>query len=133
MEAEIKDNLPVMPGKVGNKNVEVLRDSDCNGVIVNRELVDEADFIGKVGYMMTVDRMLIRARIEVDTSFYIETVEAMCMKDPLFNLRVIIGNVPGARKPNGPNPKWGVMAPAVTRAQARERGNPKPLKVKEMT
>ena len=101
MEAEIKNNLPVMSGKVGNKNVEALRDSGCNGVIVKRELVDEADFIGKVGYMMTVNRTLIRApiaRIEVDTPFYTGTFEAICMKDPLFDL--IIGNVPEARKPN---------------------------------
>ena len=53
------------------------------------------------------------------------------MKDPLF--RLMVGNVPGARKPNDPNPEWEVVAAAVTRAQARERGNPKPLKVKEMT
>ena len=134
MKTEIKDNLPVMSGKVGNKNVEVLRDSGCNGIIVKRELVDEADFIGKVGCMMTADQTLIRARIariEVDTPFYTGTVEAMCMKDPLIDL--IIGNVPGARKPNDPNPEWGVMAAAVTRSQARERGNPKPLKVKVVT
>ena len=77
MEAEIKDNLQVMSGKVKNKHVEVLRDSGCNGVIGKRELADEADFIEKVEYMMTVDPMLIRppiARIEVDTSFYNETV-----------------------------------------------------------
>ena len=97
--------------------------------------MNEVDFIGKVSYiMMTVNRTLIRApisRIEVDTSFYTGTVEAMCMKDPLFDL--IIGNVPGARKPNDPNPEWGVVAAAVTRAQAREYGNSKPLKVKEVT
>ena len=62
---------------------------------------------------------------------YTETVEAMCMKDPLFDL--IIGNVPGARKPNDPNPEWGIVAAIVTRAQARERGNPKPLRMKEDT
>ena len=97
--------------------------------------MNEVDFIGKVSYiMLTVNRTLIRApisRIEVDTSFYTGTVEAMCMKDPLFDL--IIGNVPGARKPNDPNPEWGVVAAAVTRAQAREHGNSKPLKVKEVT
>ena len=48
------------------------------------------------------------------------------MKDPLFDF--IIGNVPGARKPNDTNPKWGVVAAAVPRAQAWELGNPKPLK-----
>ena len=134
MEAEIRNNLSVMSGKVGNKNVKVLRDSGFNGVIVKRKLADEANFIGKVGYIMTVNRTLIRApiaRIEVNTPFYTVTVEAMCIKDPLFDL--IIGNVPGARKPNDPNPEWGVVAAAVTRAQARERRNPKPLKVKEMT
>ena len=134
MEAEIKDNLSVMSGKVGNKNVEVLPDSKCNGVIVKSELVDEADFVGKVGYMMAVNRMLIRApiaRIEVDMPFYTGTVEAMCVKNPLFDL--LIRNVPGAQKPNDPNPEREVVAAAVTRAHARERGNSKPLKVKEMT
>ena len=89
MEAEIKDNLLVMSDKVRNKNVEVLRDSGCNGVIVKRKFVDEAEFFGKVGYMMTVNRTLIRApiaRIEVDTPFYTGTVEAVSMKDPLFDL-----------------------------------------------
>ena len=96
--------------------------------------MDETDFIGKVGYMMMVNRTLIRAfivRIEVDTLFYTGTVKAKCMKDPLFDL--IIGNVPGARKPNDPNQEWGLVAAAVTRAQAWDRGNPKPLKVKEVT
>ena len=71
----------------------IFRDSGCNGAIVKRELVDEADFIGEVGYMMTVDRTLIKApiaRIEVDISYFnTGTVEAMCMKNPLFDL--IIG------------------------------------------
>ena len=69
--------------------------------------MDEANFIGKVGYTMTVDRTPKRApitRMEVDTRFYTETVEVMCMKNPLLNL--IIGNVPGARKLNDPYPEW---------------------------
>ena len=84
--------------------------------------------------MMTVDRTLIRApfaRIEVDTPFYTKTVETMCMKNRLFDL--IIENVPGAREPNAQNSKSDVVADTVIRAQMRERGSPKPLKVKEMT
>ena len=90
MEAEIKNNLPVMTGKVGNKNVEVLRHSACNGVIVKRKLVDEADFIEKVGYILTVNQTLTRApiaRIEGNTPFYTGTVETMCMKYSLFDIR----------------------------------------------
>ena len=81
-----------------------------------------------------VNRTLKRAtiaRIKVDTPFYSRTVKAMCMKDSLFDL--IIGNVPGARKPNDPNPDWRLVAAAVTRTQAREHGNLKPRKVKEVT
>ena len=63
MEAENKDSLAVTSGKVGNKKVEILRDSGCNGMIVKRDLVDEGDFIGKVGHITTVDRTLIRASI----------------------------------------------------------------------
>ena len=55
----------------------------------------------------------------------------MFIKDPLFDL--VIGNVAEARKPNYPNTKWRIVASAVTRAQAKERGSSKSLKVKEMT
>ena len=54
IDAKIKDNLPVMYGMVGNKNLEVLRDSGCTKVIVKEELADEADFIAKVKFMMSV-------------------------------------------------------------------------------
>ena len=96
---EIKNNLPVLSNKVGGKEVEMLRDTECSGVIIRRELVDEADFTGKMGHIMTVDRTLKRAsmaKVKVDTPFYVGTVQALCLRDPLFAL--IIGNVPGARR-----------------------------------
>ena len=99
MKEEMNNNLLVMSGKVGNKNVEVLRNSECNGVIVERKLVNEADFIGKMDCMMMVDRTLIKtsvARIKVVASFYSRTVDDMCMKDLLFD--VIIGKFSGAKK-----------------------------------
>ena len=79
--AEIKDNLPVLSGKVGGKKVEVLRDSGCSGVIFRRELVDETGFTGEMGHIVTVDRTLKRApmaKVEVDTPIYVGTVEALC-------------------------------------------------------
>ena len=78
--AEIKDNLPVLSGKVGGKKVEVLRDTGCRGVIIRKELVDKANFTGEMGHIMTVDRMIKpspMAKIEVDTPFYVGIVEAL--------------------------------------------------------
>ena len=83
--AEIKDNLPVLSGKVGGIKMEVLRDTGCSGVIIRRELVDETDFTGEMGHIMTVDRTIKRstmAKVKVDTLFYVETVEALCLQDP---------------------------------------------------
>ena len=132
--AGIKDNLPVLSGKVGGKKVEALRDTGCSGVIIRRELVDETDFTGEMGYIMTVDRTIKRApmaKVEVDTPFYVGTAEALCLQDPLFDL--IIGNVPGARRSDDPNPEWGVVTAVATRAQARSGKDPIPLKMKEVT
>ena len=55
--AEIKDNLPVLSGKVGGKKV----DTGCSVVIIRRELVDEADFTVEMGHITTVDRTIKRA------------------------------------------------------------------------
>ena len=132
--AEIKGNLPVLSGKVAGKKVEVLRDTGCSGVIIRRELVDETDFTGEMGHIMTVDRTINRApmaKVEVDTPFYVGTVEALCLQDPLFDL--IIGNVPGARKSGDPNPEWGLVTAVAARTQARSDKDPKPLKMKEVT
>ena len=132
--AEIKDNLPVLSGKVGGIKVEVLRDTGCSGVIIRRELVDETNYNGEMGRIMTVDRTIKRApmaKVEVDSPFYVGTVEALCLQEPLFDL--IIGNVPGARRSYDPNPEWGVVTAVATRAQARSGKDPKPLKMKEVT
>ena len=132
--AEIKDNLPVLSGKVGDKKVEVLRDTGCRGVIIRRELEDETDFTGEMRHIMTVDRTIKpapMAKAEVDTPFYVGTVEALCLQDPLFDL--IIGTVPGIRRSDDPNSEWGVVTAVAKRAQAQSGKDNKPLKMKEVT
>ena len=113
----------------------MLRDTGCSGVIIRRELVDETHFTGEMGYILMVNRTIKRApmaKVEVDTPFYVGTVEVLCLQDPLFDL--IIGNVSGARGLCDPNPEWGVVMTAVaTRAQARSGKDAKPLKMKEVT
>ena len=56
--AEIKDNLPVLLNKVRGKKKEVLRDTVCSGVIIRRELVNEANFTGEMGHIMTLNRTI---------------------------------------------------------------------------
>ena len=46
-----KNCMPLATGKVGENEVEVLRDTGCNGVIVKRELVKKEDFTGSMGYV----------------------------------------------------------------------------------
>ena len=126
--------MPMSIGMVGNKSVTVLRDTGCSGVIVKRELVAEEQLTGKVGYIMTVARTLLKApfaNVEISTLFYSGTVEALCLRDPLYQL--IIGNIPGARAPDDLDETWCVEAAAVTRSQARKRTESKPLKVAEAT
>ena len=96
--------------------------------------MDETDLTGEMGHIMTVDRTIKRAlmaKVEVDTPFYIGTVEALCLQNPLFDL--IIGNVPGARRLGDPNSEWGVVTAVATRAQPPSDKDPKPLKMKEVT
>ena len=50
----------MLSGKVGGKKVEVLRDTGCSEVIIRRKLVDETDFTGEMGHIMTVDRTIKR-------------------------------------------------------------------------
>ena len=133
METEVKDNLLVLPGRVGDRTVKVLRDTGCSGVIVRRSLVDEAHLTGETGHMMMVDRTLKKAsiaRINIDTPYYTGVVEALCLLDPLFDL--IIGNVSGARRPDDPNPKWSTSAAVATKAQERASEGSKPLNVQEV-
>ena len=55
----------------------------------------------------------------------------LCLREPLFDL--IIGNIREARNLNDPDPNWGIVAAAITWAQAQQEGTLKPLKVKEVT
>ena len=95
--------MPLATGKVVENEVEVLRDTGCNGVIVRRELVKEDDFTGSMGYVMAIDRTLKKApiaEIKVDTPYYTGVTQATCLRDPLFDL--VIGNISGARNPDDP-------------------------------
>ena len=119
---------------MGENEVEVLRGAGHNGVIVRRELVKENDFTGSMGYVMAIDRTLKEApiaEIKVDTPYYTGVTQAICLRDPLFDL--VIGKTPGARNPDDPVPRVETCAAAVTRAQVRKDATIKPLAAKDVT
>ena len=102
---ENKKCMPLATGKVGENEVEVLRDTGCNGVIVRRELVKKDDFTGSMGYVMAMDRTLKEApisEIKVDTLYYTGVTQAICLRDPLFDL--VVRNIAEARSPDNPVP-----------------------------
>ena len=126
--------MPLATGKVGENKVVVLHDTGCNGVIVRGELVKEDDFTGSMGYMMAIVRTLKEApiaEIKVDTPYYIAVTQAICLRDPLFDL--VIENIPGARNPDDPIFGVETSAAAVTRARAQKDATIKPLVAKDVT
>jgi len=89
-------NMPVTSGQLYGNVVRVLRDSGCSTVVVKRDLVPEECFTGEYEVCVLIDgtaRRVPRARIDIETSFYTGTVDAICMRNPLYDL--IIGNIPG--------------------------------------
>ena len=74
MGAEMTEGMPVVTGKAGDRCVEVLRDTGCNGVKFRKDLVSQKELTENEGYMMTVDRTLKKApmaRIKADTPYFV--------------------------------------------------------------
>ena len=84
--------------------------------------------------MIAIDRTLKEVpivEIKEDTPYYTGVTQAKCLRDPLFDL--IVGNIPGARKPDDPVPGVETCAAAVTRAPARKYATIKPLAARDVT
>ena len=130
----VRRKMPVVKGRVGEKPVDVLRDTGCSGIVLKRELVSEDQFTGEFNVMLLIDntaRKVPIAKIDVDTPYLKGQVEAQCLSDAVYDS--IIGNVPGARAADDPDPSWQVpvqeACAVTTRSQAKKAGEHIPLKV----
>ena len=121
--------MTVVKGRVGEKAVDVLRDTGCSGIVVKKNLVSEDQFTGDFNVMLSDNtaRKVPIARITVDTPYLKGQVEAQCLSDAIYDL--IIGNVPGARPADEPDPTWQEACAVTTRSQAKKDGEVSPLKV----
>ena len=130
----VRSKIPIVKGSVGEKCVDVLRDTGCSGIVVKRDLVSEYQFTGDFNVPLLIDntaRKVPIAKIDIDTPYLKGQVEAQCLPDAVYDL--IIGNVPGARAADDPDPSWqGLVQEAcavTTRSQAKKAGERIPLKV----
>ena len=112
--------MSTVQGFVGEKPVEVLRDTGCSGVIVSKDLVPESAYTGRSQTMVMVDyssRVVPEVKVSIDTPYYRGEVLALCVEKPLVGL--IIGNIPGARERNNPDINWVPAVAVENGAQAR--------------
>ena len=130
----VRSKMPVVKGRVGEKPVDVLRDTGCSGIVVKRDLVSEDQFTGEFNAMLLIDntaRKVPIAKIDVDTPYLKGQVEAQCLPDAVYDL--IIGNVPDARAADDPDPSWQdhvqEACAVTTRSQAKKDGERIPLKI----
>ena len=125
-----RGKMPVVKGKIGDKTVNVLRDTGCSGIVVKKELVAEEQYTGDFSCMLLIDNSVRKvpiARITVDTPYLSGEVDVQCLPDAIYDL--IIGNVPGARSAEEPDPGWQEACAVTTRSQAKREGKHLPLKV----
>ena len=74
--------MPVVKGRVGEKPVDVLRDTGCSGIVMKRELVSDDQFTGDFNVMLLTDnraRNVPIAKIDVDTPYLKGQVKAQCL------------------------------------------------------
>ena len=130
----VRSKMPVVKGRVGEKSVDVLRDTGCSVIVVKKDLVSEDQFTGDFNVMLLIDntaRKVPIAKIDVDTPYLKGQVKAQCLPDAVYDL--IGGNVPGARAADDPDPSWQdhvqEACAVTTRSQAKKAGERIPLKV----
>ena len=113
----LKSRLPTAVGTVNRKEVRVLRDMGCTGVVVRRDLVSDEQMLGKELDVTLINESKLKypvAHISVECPFFNGTIEALCMEDTLYDL--VIGNIGGSKLPDMSH----IVASIVTRSQAKK-------------
>ena len=73
--------MPVYKGQIGERIVDVLRDTGCSGDVVRRDLDD-----GGVQLIDNTARKAPSEKISVDTPYFKGEVEAQCLPDAIYGL-----------------------------------------------
>ena len=96
-----RSRLPTAIGTVNGKEVRVLRDTGCTGVVVRRSLVSDGQMLNKQSGVTLINNYKQRcpmARINIDCPFFRGSTNALCIDDPAHDL--VIGNIEGSKFPD---------------------------------
>ena len=69
----VRSKMPVVKGRVGEKPVDVLRNTGCSGIVVKKDLVSEDQLSGDFNVMLPIDntaRKVLIAKIDIDTPYF---------------------------------------------------------------
>ena len=78
--------MSTVKGLVGEKPVEVLRDTGCSEGIVGKDLVPESAYTERSQTMVMVDyssRVVPEVKVSIDTPYYKGEVLTLCVENPL--------------------------------------------------
>ena len=121
-----RSRLPTAVGTVNGKEVRVLRDTGCTGVVVRRSLVSDGQMLNKQSGVTLINNYNQRcpmARINIDSPFFRGTTDALCIDDPAHDL--VIGNIEGSKFPDMTH-----FSSGVNRNKKRSKKSRKNRKVK---
>ena len=116
-----RSRLPTAIGTVNGKEVRVLRDTGCTGVVVRRNLVSDGQMLNKQSGVTLINNYNQRcpmARINIDCPFFRGTTDALCIDDPAHDL--VIGNIEGSKFPDMTHFSSGVVKNKQSRKDRRK-------------
>ena len=123
-----RSRLPTAIGTVNGKEIRVLRDTGCTGVVVRRSLVSDGQMLNKQSGVTLINNYKQRcpmARINVDCPFFRGTTDALCIDDPAHDL--VIGNIEGSKFPDITHFSPGV----VNKKRSKRSRNDRNVKVED--
>ena len=116
-------SLKTSKGIVGNHVVNIIRDSGCNSICINKNFVSKKQMTGNLKVCKLMDGMeqkLPTALIDVDTPYLRKrNVTAVCLEKPIFDL--VIGDVHGASCMCSPDLEWSSKALSTSHYQEYDK------------
>ena len=116
-----RSRLPTAIGTVNGKEVKVLRDTGCTGVVVRRSLVSDGQMLNKQSGVTLINNYKQKcpvAHINIDCPFFRGTTDALCIDDPAHDL--VIGNIEGSKFPDMTHFSSGVVKNKQPRKDRRK-------------